>query len=94
MSNITDPYDPPFDPWNRPPTWLVPLAAVRREATVLGVICKGCSRRRRWPVDELIERYGGMRLVQDLWVRWRCSRCKSADVLSFILRHDPDQPNA
>jgi len=40
MPSITGPYEPPFDPRDRPPTWLVPLAAVRREAQLLGVICK------------------------------------------------------
>ena len=88
------PYHPPFDPRNRPPTWVVPLAAVRRKTEVLGVICKGCNRRRRWPVDELIERYGGRRLVQDLWMRGRCSRCGSADCLPYALEYDPDQPVA
>ena len=32
-------------------------------------------------VAELVERYGGRRMVQALWVRWRCSRCGSADCL-------------
>src|SRR5262249_22063621 len=84
------PYELPFDPKDRPPTWLVPLAAVRRSASILGVICKGCGRRRRWPVDELIERYGARRMVQDLWIRWRCSKCRSADCLPFTLEYDPD----
>ena len=93
MPSMIGPYDPPFDPWNRPPTWLVPLAAVRREATMLGVICKGCGRRRRWPVDELIDRYGGKRFVQDLWVRWRCSRCGSADCLPCAVEAgEPSRP--
>src|SRR5438270_64004 len=62
MASIVGPYDPPFDPWDRPPTWLVPLCAVRREAKVLGVICKGYGRRRWWLVDELIEHYGARRM--------------------------------
>ena len=81
MPSITGPYDPPFDPWNRPPTWLVPLAALNRRPTTMLVICKACQHKRRWPVGELVERYGGRRMVQDLWVRWRCSRCGSADCL-------------
>ena len=94
MPSITGPYEPPFDPRDRPPIWLVPLAAVRREAYILGAICKRCGRRRRWPIEELIERYGGKRFVRDLWVRWRCSRCGSPDCLPFTLQYDPDQPAA
>ena len=28
MPSITRPYEPPFDPHDRPPTWMVPLAAL------------------------------------------------------------------
>ena len=63
------PYDPPFDPRDRPPTWLVPLAALNHRPTTMLVMCKACQHKRRWPVGELVERYGGRRVVQDLWVR-------------------------
>src|ERR1043166_4742435 len=65
MPSITGLYGPPFDPTQRPDTWQVPLAAVRGEAQVLGVVCKRCQRNRRWQVDELIEQYGGKRFVGD-----------------------------
>jgi hypothetical protein len=77
MPNITSPYEAPFEPSHRPPTWLIPLGHVR-EATLV-VLCKGCQHKRRWPVADLVERYGRRRFVQDLWVRWRCSRCGSGD---------------
>ena len=67
MPSIVGPYDPPFDPWNHQPTWLVPLAALNRRPTVLLAIC-ACQHKRRWPVAELVERYGGRRMVQDLLV--------------------------
>jgi hypothetical protein len=78
MPSIVGPYEPPFDPQQQPDTWQLPPAAVRREARVLGVVCKRCQRKRRWPVEELVARYGGQRLVRDLWIRWRCPRCGSA----------------
>jgi len=81
MPSILGPYEPPFNPRDRPPTWLVPLAALNHRPTTMLVICKACQHKRRWPVGELVERYGGRRMVQDLWVRWRCSRCGSADCL-------------
>jgi RNase P subunit RPR2 len=48
-------------------------------------ICKGCQHQRRWPIGELVARYGRSRLVQDLWVRWRCSRCGSPDCLPYAV---------
>jgi len=87
MPSIVGPYDPPFDPWNHQPTWLVPLAALNRRPTVLLAIC-ACQHKRRWPVAELVERYGGMRMVQDLWVRWGCSRCGSADCLPCAIEKE------
>ena len=50
-------------------------------ATTPLVICKSCQHKRRWLVAELVKRFGGCRMVQDLWVRWRCSKCGSADCL-------------
>ena len=88
MPSIVGPYEPPFDRWQRPDTWELPLVAVRRHAQVVGVICKSCQRRRRWPVDELIQRYGDNRLIGDLWRRWRCSECGSVDCLPFTLEYD------
>jgi hypothetical protein len=81
MPSITGSYEPPFDPRDRPPTWWVPLAALNNRPTTMLVICQACQHKRRWPVGELVERYGGRRMVQDLWIRWRCSRCGSADCL-------------
>jgi RNase P subunit RPR2 len=72
----------PFDPRCRLPTWEVPLRQVSGAAAVLVVFCKGCQHRRRWPVSDLVARYGERRLVQDLWIRWRCSRWGSANCLS------------
>jgi len=43
MPSMIGPYDPPFDPWNRPPTWLVPLAALNHRPTTMLVICKAAS---------------------------------------------------
>ena len=43
MPSMVGPYDPPFDPWNRPPTWLVPLATLNRRPTVLLAICKASA---------------------------------------------------
>ena len=80
MPDITGAYEPPFDPRDRPPTWLVPLAALNRRPTVLLAICKACQHKRRWPVAELVERYGGRRMVQDLWVRWRMRVRRSSAV--------------
>jgi len=36
MPSIVGPHEPPFDPWDRPPTWLVPRVALNRRPTVLG----------------------------------------------------------
>ena len=36
-----------------------------------------CQHKRRWPVGGPVEWYGGRRMMQDLWIRWRCSRCES-----------------
>jgi hypothetical protein len=66
MPSITGPCEPPFDPSDRPPTWLVPLAALNHRPTTMLVICKACQHKRRWPVGELVERYGGLRMVQEL----------------------------
>src|SRR6266403_1881046 len=85
MPSITGAYEPPFDRSDRPPTWLVPLASLNHRPTTMLVICKACQHKRRWPVGELVERYGRRRMVQDLWVRWRCSRCGSADCLPCVV---------
>jgi len=90
MANIVGAYEVPFDPWDRPPTWLVPLAALNHRPTVLLAICKACQHKRRRPIAELVKRYGGRRMVQDLWIRWRCSRCGSADCLPCAIEGGPD----
>ena len=55
MPSILGPYEPPFNPRDRPPTWLVPLAALNHRPTTMLVICKACQHKRRWPVGELVE---------------------------------------
>jgi hypothetical protein len=89
MPSIVGPCEPLHDPRQRPETWQVPLAAVGRDARVLDVVCKRCQRQRRWSVDRLVARYGGKRLVRDLWIRWRCSRCGSSDCLVSKRRSSP-----
>ena len=56
MPGMVGPYDPPFDPRDRSPTWLVPLVVLNRRPTVLLAICKARQHMRRWPVGEFVER--------------------------------------
>jgi hypothetical protein len=85
MPSIVGPYVPPFDPRDRPPIWRVPLGSLERRAVALLVICNGCTRRRRWPSASWWRAYGAAREVQDLCIRWRCSRGGSADCLPWAI---------
>ena len=76
MPSIAGPYEPPFDPRDRPPTWLVPLAALNRRPTTMLVIAKRAS------INGWIVLAGAG--SEDLWVRC-CSRCRSADCLSCAM---------
>jgi len=69
------PYDPPFDPWNRPPTRLVlPAALIRRPTVLLAKSARPASTSAAGLSARLVERYGGRRMVQDLWILQRSDR--------------------
>jgi hypothetical protein len=67
--------------------WEISLAFLqdRRKIATIGVQCRACDHKHRWPIDELIAEYKPWTTVAELRRRWRCSKCGSRDVIPFAI---------
>jgi hypothetical protein len=67
--------------------WEVSLAFLQdhRKVATIGVQCRACDHKRRWPIEELIAEYKPWTTVAELRRRWKCSKCGARDVIPFAI---------
>ena len=67
--------------------WEVSFAFLQdhRKVATIGAHCNGCDLEHRWAIDELIADHKPSTTVAWLARRWKCSKCRSRDVVPLAI---------